>query len=199
MLQYSCVQDNHLIGHKYERTRDVKNYVYIAQSMDGYIAGPSGELDWLDDIENPENNDLGFSEFMESVDALIMGRNTFEKVISFGMWPYQKPVFVASKTVFSIPSQVAGKAFVIAGDPHDMVSELNEKGYRNIYVDGGAVIQSFLRENLIDEIIVTTVPILLGKGISLFGELSQRINLRLINSRVELGQLVKSHYAVNRA
>ena len=80
-----------------------------------------------------------------------------------------------------------------------ILRKLNEKGYRNIYVDGGAVIQSFLRENLIDEIIVTTVPILLGKGISLFGELSQRINLRLINSRVELGQLVKSHYAVNRA
>lgn len=172
------------------------NYVYIAQSLDGYIAGPKGELDWLEDIDNPEQSDFGFTAFMSTVDALVMGKNTFNKVISFGMWPYEKPVFVASSSLSSLPSSVAGKAFLTKGTPKDMVTKLNKKGYRNLYIDGGAVIQSFLKEDLIDELIVTTVPVLLGEGILLFGSLPQQVKLKLVGSEVLLNQLVKTHYRV---
>ena len=177
----------------------MKNYVYIAQSLDGYIAGPNGELDWLEDIDNPEQSDLGFAGFMNTIDALIMGKNTFEKVLSFGMWPYEKPVFVASASLSSLPSSVEGKAFLLKGTPKDMVIGLKEKGHKNLYIDGGAVIQSFLSENLIDEFIVTTVPVLLGNGIPLFGSLPKYVKLNLVGSEVLLNQLVKTHYRVVKA
>ena len=176
----------------------MKNYVYIAQSLDGYIAGANGELDWLEEIDNPEQSDFGFSAFMNTVDALIMGKNTFEKVLSFGMWPYEKPVFVASASLSSLPSSVEGKAFLLKGTPSDMVAELNGKGCENLYIDGGVVIQSFLNEDLIDDLIVTTVPVLLGGGISLFGSLPERVKLTLISSEVLLNQLVKTHYHVEK-
>ncbi len=102
----------------------MKSYVYIARSLDGFIAGPNGELDWLDKIENPGQSDLGFSDFMSGIDALIMGKNTFEKVLSFGMWPYDKPVFVASKSLYVLPASVEGKAFLINGTPREMITEL---------------------------------------------------------------------------
>ena len=177
----------------------MKNYVYIAQSLDGYIAGPNGELDWLEDIDNPEQNDLGFSAFMNTVDALVMGKNTFDKVLTFGMWPYEKPVFVASGSLSSLPSNMEGKAFIIKSTPEDMVKVLNEKGYKKLYIDGGALIQSFLNENLINELIITTVPVLLGEGIPLFGSLPKRVKLKLVGSEVLLNQLVKIHYHIENA
>ncbi len=177
----------------------MKNYVYIAQSLDGYIAGPNGELDWLEGIDNPEQNDFGFSAFMNTVDALVMGKNTFEKVLSFGMWPYEKPVFVASGSLSTLPSSLDGKAFLIKGNPKDMVTSLHEKGYANLHIDGGALIQSFLKEDLIDDLIVTTVPVLLGDGIPLFGCLPKQVNLKLLGSEILLSQLVKTHYKVEKA
>ena len=175
------------------------NYVYIAQSLDGYIAGPKGELDWLDEIDNPEKSDYGFSEFMKNIDALVMGRNTFDKVLSFGMWPYDKPVFVATNSMPSVPSIVERKAFLLKGTPNDMVMSLVDRGYRNLYIDGGSLIQSFLADSLIDRIIVTTVPVLLGDGIPLFGTLPQRVKLKLLNSEILSNQLVKTTYDVQRA
>ncbi|MES9879112.1 MAG: dihydrofolate reductase family protein [Candidatus Sedimenticola sp. 1PA] len=172
------------------------SYVYVAQSLDGYIAGPGGELDWLDEIDNPDNSDFGFSLFMENIDALIMGRNTFEKVLSFGIWPYEKPVFVASDPLSSLPAGFDEKAFLINGSPNHMVKSLCEKGYNNLYIDGGSLIQSFLAENLIDKIIVTTAPVLLGGGIPLFGSLPKRVKLRLFNSDILDNQLVKTSYDV---
>lgn len=174
----------------------MKNYVYIAQSLDGYIAGPNGEIDWLDDIENPDQNDFGFSVFMGRVDALVMGKNTFEKILTFGMWPYEKPVFVASNSLSALPSSVEGKSFLLKGTPKEMVTTLHGKGIENLYIDGGVLIQSFLNENLIDELIVTTVPVLLGDGIPLFGSLAKRVKLKLIGSEVLLNQLVQTHYKV---
>ena len=175
------------------------NYVYIATSLDGFIATIDGGIDWLNDIPNPDQSDYGFAEFMNGIDALVMGRNTFEKVLSFGMWPYEKPVFVASGSLSSLPSSVEGKAFLLKGTPKDMITTLNEKGYKNLYIDGGAVIQSFLNEDLIDELIVTTVPVLLGGGIPLFGSLPRQSKLKLIGSEVLLNQLVKTHYRVEKA
>lgn len=176
----------------------MKKSVYVAQSLDGFIAGSNGELDWLKDIDNPEQDDFGFSAFMSTVDALIMGKNTFEKVLSFEMWPYEKPVFIASSSLAAVPSSVENKAFLLRGTPQEMVSALRAKDYDNLYIDGGALIQSYLAEQLIDELIITTVPVLLGEGISLFGFLPKKVKLKLIGSKVLLNQLVTAHYQVEK-
>ncbi|GAA5216475.1 dihydrofolate reductase family protein [Corallincola platygyrae] len=174
------------------------NIVYIAQSLDGYIAGPNGELDWLEQIDNPTHDDFGFTEFMSQVDALIMGRNTYEKVLSFGQWPYDKPVYVASSQLTEIPETLNGKAFIVNGSPHQMLSKLKAEGHSAFYIDGGALIQSFIREDLIDELIITTVPVILGEGIRLFGHSEKSVRLKLTSSGVLLNQLVKTHYVVER-
>lgn len=177
----------------------MKTYVYIAQSLDGFIAGPNGELDWLEEIDNPGRDDLGFADFMSGIDALLMGRNTFETVRSFGAWPYEKPVFVASSSLARLPEGLEGKASLLDGSPELMLAKLGRKGYENIYIDGGALIRSFLKEDLVDEIIITTLAVVLGEGLRLFGHLPQRLKLQLVDSRVLLHQLVKTHYRVGRS
>ena len=156
------------------------NYVYIAQSLDGYIAGPNGELEWLEQVDNPDKSDFGFSAFVDSIDALVMGRNTYEKVLSFGFWPYQKPVFVMSRTLTHIAPELTDKAFLLNTTPQEAVEALKSKGHNSLYIDGGLLIQSFLREGLIDEMIITTFPVLLGDGIRLFGALPSQLNLKLL-------------------
>ena len=174
----------------------MKTCVYIAQSLDGFIAGPNGELDWLEAIDNPTQSDFGFAEFMAGIDALVMGRKTFEKVLSFGHWPYDKPVFVVSNSLSAVAPELAEKVFVLNGTPRQICTQLAEQGYQNLYIDGGKLIQSFLAEDLINELTVTTVPVLLGEGIPLFGGLAERVPLRLLHSEVLLNQLVKTRYVV---
>ena len=117
-------------------------YVYIAQSLDGYIAGPDGDLDWLNNIPNPENDDFGFAYFLNQIDAIVMGRNTYEKVLSFGMWPYSKPVFVASSTMQSVPSEYADKVEIVNLIPTEIIKMLKSRDMSDLYIDGGALIQS---------------------------------------------------------
>ncbi|WP_367608326.1 dihydrofolate reductase family protein [Legionella sp. W05-934-2] len=124
-----------------------------------------------------------------------MGRNTFETVIGFDCeWPYSKPVYVLSNTLKTLPEQVAGKVELMQGSPHDVVKELNQKGYTDIYVDGGKTVQKFLQEGLIDEMVITTIPILLGGGVSLFSYLGNPIKFSLLKNNVYLDSLVQSHY-----
>lgn len=170
------------------------NYIYIATSLDGYIATKDGGLDWLSEIPNPDNSDFGFADFMSKIDALIMGRNTFEKVLSFDEWPYDKPVFVLSKTLGNVPNSVRGKAKIIQGDVKAIVITLAERGFKNLYVDGGKVIQSFLREDLIDEMIITRIPVVLGDGIPLFGHLDKQITFTLVKTESLNKELVRCHY-----
>ena len=171
---------------------------YMAQSLDGYIAGPEGELDWLEEIDNPEGSDLGFAEFMAGIDALLMGRNTFEKVLTFGFWPYDKPVYVASNSLKEIPADLEGKAFLISGTLAEMLAFLSEeKGVQNLYLDGGKLIQSALRLDLLNEMTVTTLPVMLGEGIPLFEAKGAKKKLRLDCSEVLLGQLVKTKYLLS--
>jgi dihydrofolate reductase/ribosomal protein S18 acetylase RimI-like enzyme len=158
------------------------NYVYIATSLDGYIAGKDGDLTWLNEIPNPSNSDFGFAEFLEKIDALVMGRNTYETVLSFGAWPYEKPVFVLSNSLSKVPESMEDKAEIIKGDLKTLVNELKNRGYENLYIDGGRVIQSFLKEDLIDEMIITRVPILLGEGIPLFGKLEHSMKFKLVKT-----------------
>jgi len=170
------------------------NYVYIATSLDGFIATIQGDLDWLNEIPNPENSDFGFSEFMQSIDAIVMGRKTFEKVLTFGVWPYDKPVFVLSSGKISIPKDFDSKVKTITGTPIKIVEQLNVLGHENLYIDGGVTIQGFLEEDLIDEMIITRVPILLGDGIPLFGKLTKRLYFHHKKTEFLSDNLVKSYY-----
>ena len=170
------------------------NYVYIATSIDGYIADKDGGLDWLTEIPNPEKSDFGFGDFLNSIDGIIMGRKTFEKVLTFEEWPYSKKVFVLSRTLKVVPTDLINKVKIINGKLTQIISNLKQKGFLNLYIDGGKTIQSFLREDLIDEMIITQVPILLGNGIPLFTHLDKPINFRDIRTEVFNNTLVKIYY-----
>jgi dihydrofolate reductase len=170
------------------------NYVYIAASLDGYIATPDGGIDWLADAPNPNGSDFGFAEFVSRVNGILMGRMTFDKVLGFGNWPYTIPVFVLSSTLKEIPPNLQGKAQIVSGSLAEVIGKLHEQGFKNLYIDGGRVIQSFLREDLIDELIITRFPKLLGAGIPLFSELVIPLNFIHIKTEVIQNYLVKSQY-----
>ncbi len=170
------------------------NYVYIATSLDGFIATSDGGLDWLEESPNPEQTDYGYAEFMNSIDAIVMGRNTFEKVFTFGEWPYEKPVFILSNRLTELPKHLLHKAEIMSGDIKRLVNQLNQRGYQNLYIDGGRVIQSFLQEDLIDEMIITRIPILLGKGFPLFGKLDRHLKFRHKKTEIYNDTQVKSYY-----
>ncbi len=172
-----------------------KNIVFIAKSLDGYIAGKNGELDWLELIPNPDGNDMGYTALMNEIEAIVMGKTTYETVIGFGIdWPYQKPVFVLSNTLKIIPDNLSDKVFLLAGTPQEILAKIHQKGFYKLYIDGGRTIQNFLSEDLIDELRITTIPILLGGGFSLFGDLSKSLAFDHIDSKLYLNQLVQNHY-----
>ncbi len=175
------------------------NIVFIATSMDGYIADKNGCLDWLHTVPNPDNIDMGFEPLLERVDALVMGRNTFETVLSFGVeWPYNKPVFVLSHTMTKVPDGYEDKVFLMKGELVDVINNLNKQGYQDLYIDGGITIQNFLKQDLIDELIISVIPTLLGGGAPLFGELSDIQRYQLIESKVYLDSVVQTCYQRER-
>ncbi|QTA86104.1 dihydrofolate reductase family protein [Desulfonema magnum] len=156
--------------------------VFIAASLDGFIAREDDALDWLDaaNATVPEGEDCGFFSFMASVDALVMGRNTYEKVLSLGQWPYEnKPVIVlSSKKSISIPASLKETVRHSSESPQELYKRLSQEGLKRIYIDGGITIQRFLAANLIDDMTITVIPTLLGKGKRLFGDLEKDIQLR---------------------
>jgi dihydrofolate reductase len=172
----------------------VRVAAYIACSLDGFIAENDGGLDWLTGIPNEDGSDYGFAEFMRCVDAVLMGRKTFETVLEFGEWPYEKPVFVMSGTLTRVPAIAEGKAEIVRGGPRDALRVLMERGIETVYVDGGRTIQGFLKEDLVDSLTVTTVSKILGGGIPLFGEIGRALNFRLIDTERLNEQLVKNRY-----
>ena len=173
----------------------MSNTVFIATSLDGYIADKDGGLDWLHSIPNPDNLDMGWENYIGRIDALVMGRKTFEKVCSFDCeWPYSKPVFVLSNSLKTIPEGYEAKAEPIKGSLSKVIEKIHQRGYKHLYIDGGVTVQSFLKEDLIDEIIITTIPILLGGGTPLFGELSGQIEFEHVKTEVFLNALVQNHY-----
>lgn len=172
-----------------------KNIVFIAKSIDGFIAGKNGELDWLNAIPNPENKDMGFVGLMNRIDAVVMGRATFETVCSFeGDWLYSKHVFVLSNSLKEIPARFKEKASLINGSEKDILNNIHEQGFYKLYIDGGKTVQNFLKEDLIDELIITTIPILLGDGIPLFNILPKSLEFNHVKTKVFLNQIVQSHY-----
>lgn len=174
---------------------NIKNSVFIATSLDGYIADKNGGIDWLHSIPNPDNDDMGYLEFMGEIDALVMGRTTFETVLGFDVdWPYNKPVFVLSTRLKEIPESHKDKAFLVDGSLAEILAQIREKGYKRLYIDGATTISNFLKEDLIDEMVLTTIPILLGGGFSLFGELPNELKFELTGTRTFLNQITQHRY-----
>ena len=172
-----------------------RNLVFIGTSLDGYIADRNGGLNWLTAIPNPEQSDMGYTEFMAQVDALVMGRKTFETVCGFeGDWPYAKPIFIVSRTLDTIAEEYRDKAELVKGSLVQILEKIHNKGYHRLYIDGGVTIQNFLKEDLIDEITITTIPIVLGGGSALFSVLPKELEFTLVASKVFLDQLVQNHY-----
>ncbi len=142
---------------------------------------------------------MGYDEFNAQFDALIMGRNTFETVCEFDMeWPYQKPVYVLSNSMSELPQEYKDKAELVTGNLIDILKEIHSKGYYNLYVDGGSTIQSFLKEDLIDEMTITIIPYLLGGGIPLFTEVPNRLDFECVDSKIFLGKVVQNRFLRKR-
>ncbi len=181
------------------RASSTKNHVFIATSIDGYIADTQGSIDWLHSVPNPTGNDMGYSQFISTMDALVMGRNTFEVVHSFpGEWPYTLPVFVCSKSLETIPEELKGKVFRVEGSVAEVTATVNQKGYQNLYIDGAQVIQQFLAADAIDEITQTIIPVVLGSGIPLFGATPKTLSFQCVKSERFLDCVVQNTYLRNR-
>lgn len=170
------------------------NIVYIAASLDGFIARKDGSIDWLMDIPNPDQSDYGWGAFLERINGIVMGRKTFETVLGFDPWPYAKPVFVLSRSLQAIPPELKGKAELLKGTPPTLLDSLHSRGLKDLYIDGGKTIQSFLELDLIDEMIITRIPVILGSGIPLFAELEREIRFEVVHTEILNKDLVKSTY-----
>ncbi|WP_380053581.1 dihydrofolate reductase family protein [Falsihalocynthiibacter sp. SS001] len=146
--------------------------VFIATSIDGFIARPDGSLDWLENSDYAiEGEDYGYAAFMARVGCLLMGSGTFDVVAGFDPWPYNKPVYVMSNRLRALPEKFAGKASLRSGDISDVIVGLQKEHSGTIYLDGGKMIQSGLRAGLVDRLTISRMPVLLGEGIPLFGAL----------------------------
>jgi dihydrofolate reductase len=172
----------------------MKASVFVGTSIDGFIARPNGDFDFLSEGGSEPH---GYEEFMASVDVLVIGRNTFEKVLTFDKWPYAgKRVVVLSSRPLG-DSSARGEAIeVMSGSPREIVARLEATGATHAYIDGGITVQAFLREGLIQRLIVTRVPVLIGQGIPLFGALPHDLRLKhLLTTTYSIG-FVKSEYEV---
>ena len=177
----------------------ITGHVFIATSLDGFIAREDGEIEWL--LEHDQaGEDHGYDDFIKDIDAIIMGRGTFEAVRTMGDWFYNRPVLVLSAGLAGqpVPDDLAGKVRFSGKSPEQAMAMLEGEGCRRVYVDGGLVIQCFLNLGLISDLVITRVPILLGKGRSLFGALSNDIRLDHVSTRAFPSGLVQSTYCIAR-
>lgn len=177
--------------------RLAKVSVFIATSLDGFIARKNGALDWLDKANAtiPVGEDCGYNAFFDSIDTLVMGRKTFETALSFESWPYgDKRVVVLSSQLKEVPQSLSKTVSVASASPKKILEDLAKHGSRHIYLDGGRTIQSFLAAGLVDEMTITKIPVLLGEGISLFGPLNDDIPLAHLKTKVYPNGFVQSHY-----
>jgi len=171
----------------------VKVSVFVGTSLDGFIARVDGALDFLPPGGGEPH---GYEEFMATVDALVIGRKTYETVLAFDAWPYgAKPVCVLSTHPLA-PAPVGAVVEPMSGSPVEIVSRLAGRGIRHVYVDGGITIQGFLRAGLVQRLVITRVPVLVGSGIPLFGPIPHDIALRHVSTRTYDSGLVQSDYEV---
>jgi len=170
-------------------------HVFIATSLDGYIARPDGGIDWLPQPSgDTAADDHGYSAFTAGIDAIVMGRNTYEMVLTFGAWPFEKPVVVLSSGEVRIAPELAGRIVAMAGEPAETVAACAARGWQHLYIDGGVTIQRFLRAGLIDRLIVTRVPVVLGTGLPLFGAVDGDVRFTHVRTQAYPSGLVQSEY-----
>ena len=174
-------------------------HVFIATSLDGYIARKDHAIDWLEN-QGTTSDEHGYTRFVDSVDGIIFGRKTYEVVLNLtsGDWPYPKPVIVLSRTLTQsdVPAHLTDQVTITDQTPRELLQSVQMKGWKRAYIDGGITIQSFLNEGLIEDLIITTLPVLIGEGIPLFGNTTQDIQLELIELTRYPSGLAQSHYRV---
>jgi dihydrofolate reductase len=168
--------------------------VFVGTSVDGFIARANGDFDFLPEGGGEPH---GYNEFIASVDAIVIGRKTFEKVLSLEAWPYgDKRVVILSSHPLNLSAVAGGVVEQMAGPPAEIVSQLAARGAHHLYIDGGITIQGFLRAGLIQRLIITRVPVLIGEGIPLFGSLPRDMRLRHVATKHYSSGLVQSEYEV---
>ena len=168
--------------------------VFVGTSVDGFIARPNGELDFLPPGGGAPH---GYDEFIASVDALVIGRNTFETVLAFPAWPYgDKRVVVLTSRPLDLSAVRGGKVEQMSGPPSDIVAQLAATGAHHLYIDGGITVQRFLRAGLVQRLVITRVPVLIGDGIPLFGALPRDVRLHHVATQHYPSGLLKSEYDV---
>jgi dihydrofolate reductase len=172
-------------------------HVFIATSLDGFIARKDDDIDWLTGF-SALGEDHGYNAHIAEMDGIIMGRGTYEKVATFDTWYYERPVLVLSRSLdpASVPEHLRDKLEIIAATPEEAMREAAARGWKKVYADGGHLIQSFLRAGLIEDMIVSRIPILIGEGIPLFGALERDISLTHVETRAFPSGLVQSRYVV---
>jgi dihydrofolate reductase len=173
--------------------------VFVGVSLDGFIARPNGDLDWLMGEGGGDSAEYGYNEFIADIDAIVMGRNTFEKVLTLDKWYYgNKRLAVLSHRPVDLTVARARGGVVeeMAGSPEETVAKLAASGASRLYVDGGITIQEFLRAGLIHRLIISRLPVLIGQGIPLFGSLARDVLLRHIKTKTYPGGMVQSEYHV---
>lgn len=175
----------------------ITGHVFIATSLDGFIARENGEIGWLLERDRPDE-DHGYDDFIKDIDAIVMGRGTFEAVRGMGDWFYNRPVLVLSARLAQqeVPAELAGKVRFTSKSPQEAMALLEAEDRRRVYVDGGRVIQSFLALGMISDMVITRVPVLLGTGRPLFGGVQRDISLVHTGTRSFPSGLVQSSYAV---
>jgi dihydrofolate reductase len=169
--------------------------VFVGASVDGFIARPNGGLDWLPEDGEPH----GYEEFIASVDTLVIGRKTFETVLGFGGWVYgTKRIVVLSSTPIDLSEAKARGGVVeqMGGPPAEIWSRLEASGAQHLYLDGGITVQGFLRAGLVQRLVITRVPVLIGEGIPLFGSLPGDVRLHHVATRSYPSGLVQSEYEI---
>ena len=181
-------------------SKQIKVSVFMAKSLDGFIARPDGDVAWLHAGDPlPAGDDAGYGAFFSTVDVLVMGRGSFEKVLTFEPWPYgETPVIVMSSslTADDVPEALRGTVRVDAASPADLLDTLTNEGFTHVYLDGGRVIQSFLQAGLVDAMTLTTIPVLIGSGRPLFGDLDHDIHLTHEQTHAWTNGMVQTTYTI---
>lgn len=184
----------------------MKSSVYIATSVDGFIAQKDGGVEWLHTAGNTEadmgSEDMGFQDFLNSVDCMIMGRKCMEVISNFNLTPEQWPygnirIVVLSNTLKEPPENLKNKVEMYSGDLRTLISQLESEGHHHAYIDGGKTIQEFINLQLINEMTITQVPVLLGEGITLFGKTEKHIKLEQAHATAFANDFVQVKYTVN--
>jgi dihydrofolate reductase len=175
--------------------------VFVGVSLDGFIARSNGDLDWLMGEGGGDSAEYGYNEFIAGIDAIVMGRKTFEKVLTFDKWYYGTKRVVVLTTHpldLSLAQAKGGVVEQMVGSPEEVVSTLAGSGAKRLYIDGGITIQQFLRAGLISRLIISRLPVLIGEGIPLFGSLLHDICLRHVTTRTYPGGMVQTEYHIAR-